>query len=306
MLERKIESNNFYRRNELNKNNKQIYMIHLAILLFGSAGVIGKYVSVSALIVTLWRVVTSAIFLFALIKIKKIDYKIANKKDLKFFIVAGIVMAIHWTSFMHAIQVSSVAIGTITFATFPLYVTFLEPFFFEEKLKFRNIIEALLIIVGVLITIPEFSLGNSTTQGVLWGILGSFTYAILSLMNRKLTSKYVGVTVCFYEQLVAAIILLPSAFILKPVISGQEMILLTVLGVICTAVAHTLFVSGLKTVKVQTASIISGMEPVYATFLAFIFLGNAPSIKEVIGGIVILTVTIYSSLRSGKELKSEK
>lgn len=290
----------------MNKKNNQIYMIHLAILLFGSAGVIGKYVSVSALIVTLWRVITSALFLFALIKIRKINYKIDNKRDLRFFILAGIVMAIHWTSFMHAIQVSSVAIGTITFATFPLYVTFMEPFFFDEKLKFRNILEALLIILGVLITIPEFSLGNSTTRGVLWGILGSFTYAVLSLMNRKLTSKYVGVTVCFYEQLVAAIILLPSAFILKPVVSGQEMVLLTILGVVCTAVAHTLFVSGLKTVKVQTASIISGMEPVYATFLAFIFLGNAPSIKEVLGGVLILTVTIYSSLRSEKELRKKE
>jgi broad specificity polyphosphatase/5'/3'-nucleotidase SurE len=52
-------------------------------------------------------------------------------------------MAIHWTTFFQSIQVSSVAIGTITFSTFPLFVTFLEPVIYKERLTLQNVLLAI-------------------------------------------------------------------------------------------------------------------------------------------------------------------
>ena len=47
--------------------------------------------------------------------------------------LSGVILAIHWLTFFHAIQVSTVAIGLIGFATFPIFVTFLEPIMYRQK-----------------------------------------------------------------------------------------------------------------------------------------------------------------------------
>jgi len=60
-------------------------------------------------------------------------------------------------------------------------------------------------------------------------------------------------------------VLLPFVFIIKPIVPAKDLILLAVLGIVFTAVAHALFVKGLVHVKISTAEIISGLEAVYMT-----------------------------------------
>lgn len=84
-------------------------------------------------------------------------------------LAAGVVLAVHWTTFFQAIQSSSVAIGTITFSAFPLFLTFLEPLIFHEPLRPRSLVSALVLLLGVGITVPAFSLENQITLGILWG-----------------------------------------------------------------------------------------------------------------------------------------
>ena len=74
--------------------------------------------------------------------------------------------------------------------------------------------------------------------------------------------------------------------------------MLLLLGVVFTAVAHTMYIDGLGTVKVQTAGIISGLESVYGILAAFLFLGEKPGIKELAGGVIILGVVFYSTFAS--------
>ena len=73
------------------------------------------------------------------------------------------------------------------------------------------------------------------------------------------------------------------------------------IGLVCTAIAHSLYVAAQKKVKAQTAGIISGMETVYGILFAMIFLGEVPGIREVIGGIIILCVAVLSSLAATRK-----
>lgn len=277
--------------------NKAILWLHLAVMLFGLAGVIGKFVNVPAIIVTFGRVFFSTSFLLLVTLIKKGKVKLNNKHDYWLIIVAGIVMAIHWYTFLEAIQLSTVAIGTITFSTFPLFVTFLEPLIYHERLKLKNVIIALTMFVGVIITIPEFSLTNSQTIGIIVGMISSFSYALLCLMNRYFSNNYSGRLICLYEQGIATIILLPSIFMVETMIKSLDLMAIIFLGVVCSALAHSIYVSSLKSVKVQTAGIISGMESVYSIIFAFILLQEVPGINEIIGGLIILSVSLYISLK---------
>lgn len=285
----------------MESKKKSLISVHTAVLLFGFAGLFGKLVALPAVLITLGRVFFSSIFLFLMSKGRKLDMRLTSKKDYFLAVTAGAVLAVHWTTFLQSIQMSTVAVGTLTFSTFPLFLTFLEPYFFHEKLKLRNIVCAVIMLIGVVFIVPEFELGNQMTQGVIMGMIGSLSYAVLSLFNRQLSVQYSGSTVAFYEQGSAAVLLFPVFIYMHPVITGRDWLGLVVLGIVFTAMAHTMYIGSLKNIRAQTAGIISGLESVYGIAAAFLFLREIPSMKELIGGVIILGVVFYSTLTSAKE-----
>ena len=203
-------------------NRKNILYLHIAVMLFSISGVVGQFVEIPSVLVAMGRVICSSIILFTIAKVKKSNLALESKKDYLLIIGAGMVLAAHWTTFFQSIQVSTVAIGTITFSTFPLFLTFIEPIVFHEKLKLKSIISAVILLIGVLITIPEFSMENQVTIGIIWGMISSFTYAIITLANRYFSKKYEGRIVCLYEQGTAAIVLLPAAFLVDATWRAQD------------------------------------------------------------------------------------
>ena len=284
----------------MENNRKNILYLHVAVMMFSISGVIGQFVEVPSVMVALGRVICSSILLLAITLAKKESLKLECKKDYLLIMLTGAVLAIHWTTFFQSIQVSSVAIGTITFSTFPLFLTFLEPLVYHERISGKSIFSAIVLLIGVAITIPEFSVENQVTIGIIWGMISSLTYAVITLANRYFSKKYEGRIVSFYEQGTAAIVLLPALILVPTQWRAQDIIGVAFIGAICTAFAYTLYVSAQKKVKAQTAGIISGMETVYGIIYALIFLGEVPSTRELIGGVVILSVALYSSLQKSK------
>lgn len=278
--------------------NKSILELHLAVFLFGLAGLFGKLLLLPSIIIVLGRVFCSSIFLFIIIFYLKKDINLKETKHYLYLIIMGIILAIHWTTFFKSIQMSTVAIGLLTFSTFPVFVTFLEPCFFKEKLKTQDIITAIVTFIGVLLIVPKFQFDNTITQGALWGILSGFTYSILSMLNRKYVQAYSSLVIAFYEQAVAFITLLPFIFIERPNFQLKDILLLILLGVVFTAISHSLFIKSLENIKTQTAGIISSLEPVYGIIFAAIILGEFPSLKEILGGIIILGTVFYSTIKS--------
>lgn len=276
---------------------KSLISLHIAVMLFGLSAVLGQFVTAPAVIVAGGRVICSSLLLFLLSIAGRASLKLKSRKDYGIAVFAGIILAVHWTTFFQAIQSSSVAIGTITFSTFPLFLTFLEPLLFREKLKVTSVLSAVVLLLGVFITIPEFSLENQITIGILWGMVSSLSYAVLSLANRYLSRSYAARTVCLYEQGTAAVVLLPAMFLVKTSWTTQNIFGIAAIGFICTAFAHSLYVAAQRKVKAQTAGIISGMETVYGIVYALLFLGEVPGIRELIGGAVILGVALVISLR---------
>lgn len=218
----------------MNTQKKGLLQVHLAVLLFGMSSLFAKMVDLPGIVITFGRVLFSSLFLWLMLKMRKTEIRLRNRKDYGAFFIAGIILAVHWTTFMLSIQLSTVAVGTITFSTFPLFVTFLEPYLFHEKLKVSSVISAFVMLAGVLCIVPEFQLSNSMTQGVLLGMVCSFSYAVLSLWNRKFVSTYQGSIVSFYEQGSAAIVLLPVMFFIRPSVTTMDVAGLLLYGIVCT------------------------------------------------------------------------
>jgi drug/metabolite transporter (DMT)-like permease len=284
----------------MNVKNNSLIQIHLAVFLFGMSGLFGKLVSLPPIIIVLGRVVFSSLFLLSVILTVKQKIRLTLKKDYSYLVLQGLILAIHWVAFFKSIQISTVAIGLLTFSTFPVFVTFLEPWFFKEQIRLKDVILTTVTFTGVIFVIPSFQLANNLTQGALWGILSGLTFAILATLNRKYVKDYSSLVIAFYQQVVAAGILLPFLFLQDTGFSIRDLLLLALLGVVFTGISHTLFINSLKKIKAQTASIISCLEPVYGIVLAIFLVRELPDLRTILGGLIILGTAFYSTSKSQK------
>lgn len=282
----------------MERSKRSLLLLHAAVMLFGLSGVLGKWVTVPAYAVAGGRSLCSCLLLLCVLKGTKQAIRLETGRDYRLALIGGAVLAIHWTAFFLSIKRASVAIGTLTFSAFPLFVTFLEPVIFKEKLSRRELLTAFVLLFGVAVTVPELSLGNRTTEGILWGLLSALTYAVLSLINRDLSARYSGVRICFYEQATVAALLMPAVFLGGVTWTRPDLLGVAAIGVICTAAAFSMFVTAQKHVNARTAGIVSGMETVYGILFAALLLGQWPSLREVLGGIVIMGAALYSSRKA--------
>ena len=288
----------------MKQNNRALPALHLSVLLFGLSGLFAKWVDLPSLTIVFGRVLFSSLFLFALHKIGKRTLRPPTSRRLVQLLAAGFLLGVHWWSFYEAIQRTTVALGLLTFSSFPIFTVFLEPIFFREKIRGQNLIFALLTFGGILLVLP-LNQGGVELTGALLGVFSGFLYALLCTMNRHFAKDCEAGLTAFWEQSAAAVFLLTPALLLRAVPTPRDVLLLLLLGVFFTGLAHTLFIRSLKDIPAQTAGIISSLEPVYGAVFAALFLGERLSVRELVGGGIILLVTILSSFKASKN-KYEK
>jgi len=274
--------------------------IHLATVLFGLAGLFGKWLVFSPPLIVLGRVFFASLALGTVLWWKRQNLRDILRTQAGLLVLLGAILAVHWGAFFQAIQVSSVAVGLLSYSCFPVFTVLLEPLFSREKFDWRSLSAAGICLAGVLLIVPRFDLADSVFQGVLWGLLSGLSFAVLTMFNRRLVRDYSSLAIAFFQDLFAAFFLLPSLMMMAPAgLAARDLGLLVVLGVVCTAGSHTLFIRGMRRVRARTASIISSLEPVYGIVLAFVFLGESPSFRTLTGGAVIMAAVIFVTLREG-------
>lgn len=276
--------------------SKSIGAIHIAVLLFGFAGLFGKWVDLPAAIIVFGRVFFAAFFLLFYLLYTKQSFRLTRLNDYLSLFLAGALLAFHWFTFFYSIQISSVAIGILGVSTFSIFSALLEALFFKEKFCYKNLIPAFLSVVGIYIILPEFSFENKITQGLFWAIISGLAFAIISFLNRKQVQRYSGSIVAFYQDISATLVLIPVLFLVDYKINTLGIGQLILLGSVFTALAHTLFISGLSAIKVQKASVIANLEPVYGIIFAFFLLNERPGLNVLLGGAIIIGMAFWVSL----------
>ena len=283
------------------KINPNLLQVHLAVFLFGFAGLFGEWLDLPSTVIVLGRVFFGSIALFAILTARQQRLLLNRSRDYAYLCVSGVILAVHWSTFFQSIQVSNVAVGLIAYATFPVFVTFMEPMMAKQPLRRIDVVIAVIAFAGAVLVVPSFELENQVTQGFLWGLASSFTFALLSLFNKHNVASYSSLVIALYQDVVATIVLIPFLFIGSYAISGGDWLLLVLLGVIFTAGAGSLYIQGLSGVRAQVAGVIASLEPVYGIALALVLLGQVPSLRTLLGGAVILGAAIYSSVQGQAE-----
>lgn len=267
--------------------------LHAAVLLFGFAGLFGKWLALSPEVIVLGRTLVASAALVAALRVLRetscaFEWKLA---------AGGAVLALHWIAFFRAVQMSTVAVGLLGFASFPLFVLIVEALFLRRRIHLADWIIVVLVTSGLLLLVPELRIENRVVQGLCWGVLSGLMFALLTVGNRALAPRRSATGVALWQNACAAACLLPG-FVMDPVIpTPRDLALLVVLGVICTALAHSLFIRSMRVLSAHTASVVAALEPVYGIVLAFALLGETPGWRTLAGAALIVGAALRASSR---------
>ena len=284
------------------KNHTEgLLSVHSAVLIFGLTALFSKLISLTAIEITLLRSVFAIAAIGIYIKYLNESLKLNNKRDYLIALLLGVFLGLHWVTYFHAMQISSIAVGIIALYTYPVITVFLEPFFHGEQPHIKDVLSAIVVLFGIYLLVPEFSIDNQTTIGVFWGVISAFLFAMRNIIHGRYFKAYPARHALFYQTLAVIVLLTPFAGQVVPEVSQTQWWLLVVLGIFFTAVPHTLFAHSLLHLKAKTASLVGCMQVVYGTLFAALFLREIPDWSTVLGGLIVISAAAYETVTSHKQ-----
>jgi drug/metabolite transporter (DMT)-like permease len=230
-----------------------------------------------------------------------VNLKIYSKRDFLTILVSALFFGAHWITYFYALKLSNVAIGMLSLFTYPMITALIEPFFIKVKFDPMYIVLSIIVLLGLYILAPEFSLDNSYVEAIILGVISALLYSLRNIISKKLITTYTGMSIMLYQLIILSVLLLPVTFFMDISNISTQFPYIIALGLLTTAIGHTMIVSSFKHFSVSTASIISSTQPIFGIIIAFVFLNEIPNLNTFIGGSLILATVVIESIRSQKK-----
>ncbi|MCW8858242.1 MAG: DMT family transporter [Deltaproteobacteria bacterium] len=274
--------------------------LYLAVFLLSLNGLFAKLIPLDATSITQLRslIAVGAFLLFCRFRRRPLRLQCVNQ-----FLgvyALGILLGLHWATFFHAMQVSTVAVGMLSLFSFPIITILLEPFFIKEKLKLKDFSAGLIVLLGVAVMVSSSvtDIRGSVFQGVFWGVMSAILFSLRNLIQKYHYSSVPSDRLMFHQVIAVSLMLLPFIDISKiSLMSSTNWTVLLMLGVLSTATAHTLLTYSLKQLPAKSVALIGCSQPLIASILAWLVMQEIPQLSVAIGGGIILSVAIYESLQ---------
>lgn len=263
--------------------------LHVAALMFGLTGIFGKLAVAGPLAIVLGRALFAVIslLLFAWLMREPVVRGITRQRLLQLGL-CGLLLGLHWLTFFHAVKIAGVGIGTLGFASFPAFVVLLELLLFRELPGRSDLFKVVLVCLGLLLVTPSFTLADQATTGLLWAIASGFCFAAVSVGNRLTAGKLHAVQVAGWQNLFIVICLLLPGTPALLAMPALDWLWIALLGLLCTGLAHGLFVASLSVLKARIASLFFALEPVYGILFAWLLFSEQPTLRMLLGGCLII------------------
>lgn len=200
--------------------------------------------------------------------------------------LAAIGVAAYQLCFFAAVAKTGVAVGTmITIGSSPIFGGVLGYLIRKESPGAKWGAATALAIIGcalLIVTGQEISLDLT---GVLLALGAGASYAMYAVTSKGLLDTHTPDAVMAVVFCAGTLILSPVFFLLDPVWLAQSRSLIVVLhlGVIATALPYALFARGLKTVPAATAVTLTLAEPLTASLLGVMLLGEHLTLPAFVG-----------------------
>lgn len=284
----------------LSDNAKSYLQLHLIVFIWGFTAVLGRLITLDALPLVWFRMLFAVAFIFVYIRIKNISLKIPPKVIFK-FLVAGLIIALHWFTFFRAIKVSNVSITLACLSTGAFFTSLIEPIFFGKKVIWYEIFFGLIVIFGLSII---FNVEGNYVEGITLALISAFLSASFSVINSKFVVDYEPTVISFYE--LSGGVLFFSAFLLFSnsfdanffQLTSNDFMYLMILSSICTAYAFIASTAVMKFLSPYTVMLTINLEPIYGIILAVLIFKDKEHMSSefYIGALIILTTVILNGI----------
>ena len=274
---------------------------HGAAVLFGLTGILGALIRFDAVAITAGRAgfAATALLVLALAQRRPLRQGLGPRRA-GIVLASGFLLAVHWITFFMAVKVGGVAVATLGFASFPAFIALLDVVLFRERIGRAEGTMLALVTLGLVLVTPSFDVGDQGTVGLLWGLASGLSFAGLAICNRRGNRGMDAIQVAFWQNLVVALLVLPLLALGlaggAAAIDWASWFWLAVLGVLCTGLAHTLFVKSLESLDARSAGMIIALEPVYAIACAWWLFGEEPSGRMLVGASLIILATVLLAM----------
>jgi drug/metabolite transporter (DMT)-like permease len=260
----------------MNNKIRNYSALHFAIFAWGASGVTAGLMSLSAAGITVYRSAIAFTVLLGLNIILKTAVKLTTKE--KFQLVAtGMILGVHWVCFFAAIKYSTVSIALISIASGPIFVAIIQPFLDKLPIKKSQVILGSTSVVALAII---FEFESQYKVGIMIGLVAGLLDALYTVYTARINQQIKSSVMAQYQLFGAAALIFIIFMFIEP--NWQWLVLTTAndiwgilfLGVVCSAMAMSLYVFAIKKLSPFTAILSLNLEAVYGIVLALIVFGE--------------------------------
>ena len=284
----------------LSDNLKSYFHLHLIVFIWGFTAILGALISLDALPLVWFRMLFAVGFIAIYIGFKKLPLGV-SKKALLQFLFSGLIIALHWYTFFHAIKISNISITLACLSTGAFFASLLEPILYGKKIVWYEVFFGLLVVFGLYII---FNIEGNYFWGMLTALTSAFLSALFAVINSKLVKSHDATVISFYELsggVVFFTILLVFTHSFTPTffsLSTKDFMYLMILSSVCTAYAFIASTSIMKFLSPYTVMLTINLEPIYGIILAVLVFKEKErmSFEFYIGAVIILLTVLLNSV----------
>ena len=282
---------------QINQQTSVLIQLHIAALLLGGTAQFSKLIPLPAVDIISYRTLFCGAIVLAIALALRNQIKPNSIRDGVLILISSVLFAVHWFTYFHAMQVSSVAIGIVSMFTFPVLTVFIEAAFTKKPISRFDLTMGLLVLMGVVIMTSGLELGSQVVLGVFFGLISAFAVSFRNVIVGQYLSGYSPLTLMAYHGFISFLVTWPFTSSDITQINPASWLLILLLASLFTAVPHTQITHGLQHYSAKKVSMIISLQVVYAALIAYLLLSETLSWGTVVGGTCILCAALGESLR---------
>lgn len=281
--------------------------ITITMIIFGTIGVVRRYIPYSSAMISFFRGFLAALILLIL---RLINKKESDKEDIRRnlfpLIASGAMIGVNWILLFEAYRFTTIAVATISYYMAPVFTIIASTFILKERITIRKAICVAVALLGMVFVSGVIETGITGIRGVLLGLGAAVLYSGDVIINKKIKGID-GTDRTIIQMAAAALTVLPYWLLTDDfsalVLGGRDIALLLVACIVCTALPYSLYFSAIQVVKAQTAALLSYIDPIVAVLLSALFLKEKMSTLTLIGIILVIGSALISetSKENGNE-----
>ncbi|HZL06899.1 MAG TPA: DMT family transporter [Coriobacteriia bacterium] len=275
------------------ESRSALLRVALAAMTWGTIPLFVRAVDANAMVIVFWRVTFAGIVIAAvgLVTGQLKTWRTVPLRRRFAILGMGVLLAVNWTLYLGALQLTNVAVATLLAYCGPVLVALLTPLVAKEPFDRRIVLPLLLSFGGIVAIIgpQDLSLGDGRRLlGAALALASAFTYALLVLNVKRVVAGVPSVVYMTGEYLSAGLVLLPAVLLLPGPSRPIEWGALAALGIVDTAITGLLFISALRRVRADHAAALTYAEPVSSVLFSAAFLHEPITAATAIGGALVV------------------